>query len=103
MTASKRSDDDDKWSIKTVHTAGDLPHDTNSRDCWCCPDLVQPCRVCGVTLWDSEPVDEVADVPENLSLSVKFSSQADQDCKVCKGRGLEPKYDDDYPFVIFHH
>lgn len=53
-------------------------HDTESRDCWCKPEVLQPCQECR---------DLITPDPE---------------CWACDGRGLVDEYDTDAPSVIVH-
>lgn len=103
MSGTKHMEEpDDEWGIKVQRHKGDLKHDTNSADCWCCPTKCQPCRKCGVCWWEDGHVDEVAENPDKLPLMEKFRAQADDDCPVCHGRGLEAAYDDEMGHLIFH-
>ena len=106
-TKSKPDPDDLQWAIPVQPHAGpklhDLTHDTNSTNCWCMPDLCQPCRKCGVQHWSDAPVDEFAvGDPDKLPLMEKFRAQADEHCPVCFGRGLEAEYDDELGTLIMH-
>lgn len=57
-------------------------HVTDSDDCWCGPEVVQPCLECPVG-------------PGNV--------MPNPDCWRCNGRGLVPPYDDEAPSVIIHN
>ena len=60
------------------------PHDTNSADCWCGPDVLQICRECDGNGW-----------------TLAFGDDGIE-CWKCEGRGLEPVYDYSLPAVIVH-
>lgn len=51
-----------------------LEHEVDSRECWCLPEVLQPCPEC----------------------------DADEDCWRCAGRGLVEAYDEDRDCVIRH-
>lgn len=59
-----------------------MEHDTDNEDCWCGPDLLQPCPEC--------PVE-----PGNV--------RARPDCWRCGGKGLVPAFDTALPLVIVHN
>jgi len=51
-------------------------HNTDSRECWCRPEILQPC-------------------PENCTNGA--------DCWRCGGRGVVAEFDADAPLIIVHH
>lgn len=53
-----------------------LEHELDSRECWCLPEVLQPCPEC-----DEPPTP---------------------DCWRCAGRGLVEAFDDDEACVIVH-
>ena len=57
-------------------------HVTDSLDCWCEPELFQPCRRCEVERAAEESPDER--------------------CPVCRGRGFESAYDGSRTIIAVH-
>ena len=52
-----------------------LEHETDSRECWCRPEILQPC-------------------PENCAQGA--------DCWRCAGRGVVAEYDSELPLIVVH-
>lgn len=55
-------------------------HMTDDPDCWCGPEILQPCPEC---------IEKADDKPN-------------PDCFRCEGRGLVDEYDEDMPSLIVH-
>lgn len=53
----------------------ETPHDTDSEECWCAPEVLQICPIC---------------------------DGSDKGCQHCNWRGLVPQYNDELPCIIVH-
>ena len=71
-------------------------HNSDSNECWCHPDLWQPCPEC-----TSGPTTET----EHF-LRVDTVEPSDPNCWRCGGNphpGLVPEYDVELPLIVVHH
>lgn len=70
-----------------------MSHVTWGRNCWCHPEILQPCPEC--TSGPTKADEHYAEV---------YSAEpCDPNCWKCDGRGLVPEFDQDLPVVIVHN
>lgn len=73
-------------ALSVAPSAGAMEHDIDSEDCWCKPEILQPCPDC--------EVDETG---------CRYKGgRPSKNCWHCQGRGLIARFDEESPVIIVH-